>query len=181
MIETNKAKAAFNDYFQMGDGRSLEKLFQLYRSKPKNEVPTQRKATIAKWSSAHNWQERVEAKKAEIAKAQFEEIKRLAKETGYAIDAKRIWDLNKLAELLFEEIFEDDKRWLPDVKSIGSGEYAERVDLVRFNASLIKEFRAALDDLAKEMGERSTGVRLESDEARPMTVKVVRGVSVDDL
>lgn len=50
--------------------------------------------------------------------------------------------------------FENYKVWLPDVKQIGSGEDATRVDIVRFNAALISEFRAALDDLAKETGGR---------------------------
>ncbi len=45
------------------------------------------------------------------------------------------------------------KIWLPDVKSIGTGPTAERVDLVQFNAPLIRELRACLDDIAAELGD----------------------------
>lgn len=44
--------------------------------------------------------------------------------------------------------------WVHDVKQIGSGDTAERVDIVRFNAALIEQLRGALDDIAKETGGR---------------------------
>jgi hypothetical protein len=53
---------------------------------------------------------------------------------------------------------------VPDVKSIGSGEFAERVDLVRFNAALLEQFRGTLDDIAQEVGQRkqnSTSLNLD--------------------
>ncbi len=40
------------------------------------------------------------------------------------------------------------------MKAIGTGEFAERVDLVRFNAPIFAEIRAHFDDIAKEKGER---------------------------
>lgn len=52
------------------------------------------------------------------------------------------------------EVFEEDKRWLPDVKSIGAGEFAERVDIVRFNEGIINQLRGTLADLAAEVGDR---------------------------
>jgi hypothetical protein len=74
--------------------------------------------------------------------------------SGYALKHERVRSLNKLAELLLDEANEEDKRWCPDVKSIGSGPGAERVDIVRFNGSLIEQARKTLDDIAAEMGER---------------------------
>lgn len=44
--------------------------------------------------------------------------------------------------------------WLKDVKQIGSGESAERVDIVRFNAAMFEQLRGTLDDIAKEVGGR---------------------------
>jgi hypothetical protein len=44
--------------------------------------------------------------------------------------------------------------WLPDVKQVGSGENAERVDIVKFNSALIAEYRSTLADLAAETGGR---------------------------
>jgi hypothetical protein len=44
--------------------------------------------------------------------------------------------------------------WVPDVKQIGSGADAERVDIEHFNSAIISEYRATLDDIAKETGGR---------------------------
>jgi hypothetical protein len=51
--------------------------------------------------------------------------------------------------------------WLRDYKQIGSGEFAEKVDIYRFNAALVSEYRAALDDIAKEVGGRKQKVDME--------------------
>jgi hypothetical protein len=39
-------------------------------------------------------------------------------------------------------------------KQVGAGEFAERIDLVRFNASILAEYRSTLADLAAETGGR---------------------------
>lgn len=44
--------------------------------------------------------------------------------------------------------------WVADVKSIGSGEFAERVDIERFNSALVEQYRKVLEDIAKETGGR---------------------------
>ena len=75
-------------------------------------------------------------------------------QSGFALKHERIQALNALAEMLLEEVKEVDKRWCPDVKSIGQGEFAERVDIVRFNGSLIEQARKSLEDIAAELGER---------------------------
>jgi len=41
-----------------------------------------------------------------------------------------------------------------DVKSIGAGDNAERVETEKFNAPLVHEFRGLLDDIAAEVGGR---------------------------
>jgi len=170
MRESNKATQAFEDYFSLGPGRSLDKLLEQYRVQSGNKAstPTLRKATLAKWSSSFGWQQRVAERDAEIAQAAFEKVKEQATETGYAVWQKRIADLNSLAALLFEEISDVDKRWLPDVKQIGSGESFERVDIVRFNSALIEQFRQALGDIASEMGERVKGIKIEGKEGAPV-------------
>lgn len=158
MRETNKARQAFEDYYALGPGRSLRKLVQRYNKDGTENPPTKHLNTLAKWSKAHNWQERVKGRDEEIARAHLEHLKETATETGYALFYKRIGDLNEIAELLRQEIFTEEKRWLPDVKQIGSGEEAERVDILRFNAALIREFRGILEDIAAEMGERVKGI-----------------------
>lgn len=83
---------------------------------------------------------------------------------GFALDHIRVRSLKLLAARLEEEIGQEDKVWLPDVKQIGAGDDAERVDLVRFNAPLIEQFRGALADIAEETGGRQkTGRQLNVD------------------
>lgn len=172
MRETQRAKQAFEDYFNMGAGRSLRLLTEQYCSYKSADPrpPSRRIATIKTWSATHNWQERVREREFEIAEAQFDAIKKGAIEAGYAHYPKRVQDLVALAELLLEEIYEEDKRWVPDVKSIGGGAFAERVDIVRFNSPLIEQFRRTLEDIASEMGERVKKVSLTGRDGGPIVI-----------
>ena len=177
MRETNKAKQAFEDYFNLGPGRSLRLLRDLYKAQtnPEARPPTKQLATIKIWSSNHKWQDRIGQRQQEIAEAQFEAIKGKAIKAGYAYWPSRVKDLIALGELLLEEINTEDKRWLPDVKQIGSGKDAERVDLVRFNSPLIEQFRRTLDDIASEMGERKQVMELGTGDGQPLIIRVLYG------
>jgi len=66
------------------------------------------------------------------------------------LKSNRIKDLNALAELLNEEVFDEGKRWIEDVKAVGKSPYYVK----QFNDSIVREYRATLDDIAKEKGER---------------------------
>lgn len=68
MRETPRARVAFADYVALGDGRSLERLVDRYRSAPEVS-PTTRLATLKRWSASHNWQARI----TEIAAQQEQE------------------------------------------------------------------------------------------------------------
>lgn len=74
--------------------------------------------------------------------------------TDYAVMYRRVAQLNEQAKQLIAMLDDPNKVWVPDVKAIGSGPDAERVDLVQFNDSLFREIRATFDDIAKELGER---------------------------
>src|SRR3990172_2547657 len=165
MRETNKARQAFEDYFNMGPGRSLAKLRQKYAKYTAKKPPTIHLRILQKWSSEHGWQKRVAAREAGIAAKTLEVITEEATKSGYALYQKRIADLNKVGELLFEEIMTEDKRWLPDVKQLGVGKDAERVDIVRFNAPLVAQYREALEDIAEEMGEREPKSKTEQPDS----------------
>jgi len=109
--------------------------------------------------TAYNWlkdpeiqSERAAREKA-LAEAEQAEITRILT-SGYALMHKRVEALNALSQKLEAYLADENKVWLPDVKAIGTGEFAERVDLVTFNADLVKEYRATFDDLAKELGQR---------------------------
>ncbi len=67
--ETPAALQAFEDYWAMGDGRTLPALAQLYsdRSRSGEAVPTHHLSQLKAWSSAHGWQERCKQRIAEEA------------------------------------------------------------------------------------------------------------------
>jgi hypothetical protein len=58
--EPSKANQALHDYALLGPGRSLAQLIDRYQSAGEaRTLPTKRIATLAAWSSAYSWQERV--------------------------------------------------------------------------------------------------------------------------
>ncbi len=131
MKESNKAKQAFEDYFNLGPGRSLRKLTQTYREVGTKSAPTKHFSTLQKWSATHKWQDRIAQRDLEIAKARLDVIKEKATETGYAIFYKRIHDLGVIAERMFKLL-----------------------EVGPLPPATIREFRGLLDDIAKEKGER---------------------------
>ncbi|MCB0207720.1 MAG: hypothetical protein KDJ52_00230 [Anaerolineae bacterium] len=162
--ESKKAVTACNDYLRLGPGRSLAKLCRTYAEPGPIRPPTRHLATLKRWSADYNWQQRAALYDAEIEQQKSDYTQSIMK-SGLALPHERVTELKALAWFLRQEIFiindngeieglNRDKVWLPDVKQIGGGEFAERVDLVRFNSSLFERFQAILDDLAKETGGR---------------------------
>jgi|SRR6185312_5836434 len=94
----------------------------------------------------------------------------------YALKHKRVAELNRIVTKLIGYLEDESHVWLPDVKAIGTGEFAERVDLVRFNAPLFSEIRAHFDDIAKEKGERVK----KSQMAVSFPPDVYEGIGPDD-
>ncbi len=136
MKETNKARSAFEDYYNMGPGRSLVKLMVQYQTNAK-AVPTKHISRLKVWSTEHGWQERGKHRDREVADAAMEEIKERASSSGYSIWQKRVFDLNIIAERIFGLI------------SVGG-----------LPPGLLREFRALLDDIATEMGERTQKIEI---------------------
>jgi hypothetical protein len=169
----------------MGPGRSLRELWRRYNETQRNTTPTQSWNTLAGWSSRYQWAERAEA-----YDLQLEEQKNQRRDeimaSGLALTHERVEKLKWLAVFLESQISEQGEDgiyhnvWLPDVKQIGSGSMAERVDIERFNASLISEYRSTLDDLAKETGGRKTRVEHGGDEEGLPIRVVIGGISLSD-
>lgn len=126
-----------------------------------------------------NWKERAEAWDKYVSElaAQEAERQRVAiLSSGFARQEERVRALNELAQLLLSEAREDNRRWLPDVKGIGTGDNFERIDIVRFNAGLLSELRGLLDDLAREVGGRAKSVELSGPGGKPIETRDVDAV-----
>lgn len=180
--ESDAAVIACNDWLRMGTGRSLPALLELYQQKSAFisdfKPPSTSYKTLNTWSSRYNWPER-----ATEYDAAWEQRKNAEREAvlnyGLSLDYERVRELYQLADFLRGQIYERNldsgvfhNIWVPDVKSIGSGDKAERVDIERFNAPLIEQYRKVLEDIAKEVGGRVNKTDLTSDGER-LAVEVV--------
>lgn len=148
----------FERYRLMELVRSIAAVFQEEETERNREKP--RTKPTGDWyeiAKQWQWEERAAAWDAyqdeQLEKQILAERKKVLK-SHYALMHKRVQELDELATLLRKEIHEKEKYYLTDVKQIGYGEFAERVDLEVFNDKLISEFRATLTDIAAEMGER---------------------------
>jgi hypothetical protein len=67
--ETPAALQAFEDYWAMGDGRSLRKLAVAYKERTAGgqAVPTRQVGQLFKWSTQHHWEDRVKDRTLEEA------------------------------------------------------------------------------------------------------------------
>lgn len=166
--ETDAAVQACNDWLRMGSGRSIAGLIEKYLDLSKFQVgyqpPSVAPGTLYTWSSKFDWPERASEYDSDIEMRKNRELRRV-QELDIANPHGRIEKLIRLAEFLEGQIYERSEAdetgkavyhnvWVPDVKSVGSGDAVEIVDIERFNAPLIREFRATLDDIAKEVGGR---------------------------
>lgn len=143
----------------MGIGRTLSDLLSRYTEIHRDTPPTQSIDTLKRWSSKYSWSERTIGYDTTWEERKNEERNHVFN-MELALDYGRVKKLIRLADMLEEQIYEQGENgdlhnvWLPDVKQIGSGEWAERVDIERFNGALISEYRATLDDISKEVGGR---------------------------
>jgi len=158
-MEPNRWFQRFERFRLLGPERTLLGVFNEWRLAKSRPIS---RSNPKSWRDAANqwrWRERAEAWDqhiSELASAVADDERLRILSSGYALKHKRVEELDKLAVLLLGELREENKRWLPDVKSIGSGFAAERVDIVRFNAPLIEQARKTLEDIAAEMGDRMT-------------------------
>lgn len=170
MKESPRARQAWADYLALGPDRSLEKLLAHYQRRT-GSVPTRQLSRLKRWSTDHGWQSRLAAiadaaaKEAAEAEATY---RRSILEEGFGLAHERVKALKALAAELLDDVTRGGRRWLPDVKQIGSGEMAERVDLERFNASEVEQLRGLLDDIAREKGDRKAKHELTGKDGGPI-------------
>lgn len=189
--ESDAAVQACNDWLRMGPGRNLRELVDEYKLQSTRnrrfKPPTLDYGTLRTWSSKFNWAER-----ATEYDVNFDALKNEERAKVFANelvnDFGRIRKLVALAAFLEGQLYEYSESepdeegnkiirfhnvWNPDVKSIGGGEFAERVDIERFNSAIISEYRAILADIAKEVGGRIEKKELTGANGGALTIKVV--------
>lgn len=179
--ESAAAYAALCDYCQMGAGRSLSALLDRYRAAT-NTPPTRREKTLKDWSRFNEWQARSGAYDKAAAEALERELqakRRAVMEEGLALDFERVRALKRVALLLEEELFDEKRRWAVSVKVEGKGEgekaVTETVTTRLFNKGLITEWRGAMDDIAKEVGDRKQKTELTGKDGGPLKVDDGKG------
>lgn len=170
----------FTRYRLMEPTRSIAAVFQEENSKKLEKTRKSPEPDGTWYAKAREWQwdERVNAW--DIHQSQEQE-KIIAKEkeqvlkSRYALVHKRIEQLDRIAQKLLDYAEEEDKVWMLDVKAIGNGPDAERVDLVRFNDALFREIRAHFADIAAELGERvkTTKQEITGKDGQPIEAKNV--------
>lgn len=148
----------FDRYRLMWPVRKIASVFQAEQTEKNREKP--RTIPTGDWYEMANewrWEERAAAwdayMDAELEKTIAAERKKILR-SELALQHKRVELLNSKAKQLAAITDNPEQVWLLDVKSIGTGPDAERVDLVQFNDAAFKELREYLSDIADEMGER---------------------------
>lgn len=153
----------YERYRLMEPVRSIAAVYQEEHAEQEESASTDVKRRLkvpGEWykvAEQWRWDERVAAwdsyLDAEIEKTIATERKKVLR-SEFALQHKRVEALNRKIKQLMKITDTDDSIWLADVKSVGTGPTAERVDLVQFNDAAFKELREYLADIADEMGER---------------------------
>ena len=177
--ETDRAVVACNDYLRMGAGRTMVELHENYveAKKRRESIPTTSQQSLYEWSSRFGWASRCREYDAEIDGIKNETAQQILG-SGLALSHERVLSLKTLAVKLESELNEDEGLWLEDFKQIGHGKSSRAIRIVRFNGSLIHQFRNTLDDLAKETGGRVHKQEFTGAEGSPLGVGVF---SFDDI
>jgi len=147
----------FEAFLQMQPERTIQAVYREITKDDDNNAPGSWYKQAQKWQ----WENRAAAWDAHLDAEWEKSLKRERTKVmrkRYALQHKRIEALDELAQKLIDYLGDEDNIWLPDVKQIGYGKFAEKVELIRFNAPLMSEIRATLADIAAERGERVKNV-----------------------
>jgi len=184
--ESKKAHSAFMDYFLMGGGRSLRKLGDKYVKQASSdyqakEPPTKKQNTLMAWSLRNHWQARIAQQTLidnEMALEQYrqrhmspaEVIARLS-DMGRA-DMAEFADVRSPAGLEKKLNSHVVKRITVQARQHKDGTVTAKTTIELHDA------QGALEKLARHLGLfEGAG----DSEDKPLVIKVLKGVSMDDL
>jgi hypothetical protein len=147
----------FRAYLLMGFKRSVQAVFQLEAEENRGNQRAEAHGYWYEYAKQYDWAKRAQAYDAHWIEEQDKLIaqeREVVLRTGFAVQHRRIQSLDNLLNKLIEMTEDENKIWIPDVKSIGAGPKAYAADIVHFNAplfTLIEKYKASI---AAEMGER---------------------------
>ena len=147
----------FRVYLLMGSRRSVGAVYR-------KEYHVKARQTTLKisgdWYEAAkqwNWLERArdydEFQRAEEDRIIAEEKEKVLR-SGFALMHKRIKELDRLSRKLIQMEKDESKVWIPEIRTIGSGDNAQHIEKLVFNAPLYQTIDKLFDSIAKETGER---------------------------
>lgn len=164
----------FTTYRNMGTRRSVNAVYAKENNKKQQKTTTFPGPTWYEAAKTWKWEERAKTwdayRIAEEDKVIAEERNKVLR-SGFALMHKRVKELDKLTRKLIKMTDEEDKVWIPDVKAIGNGPTAERVDLVNFNAPLFTLIDKYLASIAAEMGERIKKTEVTGKDGGPIEIE----------
>lgn len=165
----------FRAYLLMGIKRSVNAVFAKEARKDGKRRGIEAPGAWYDTEKTWKWKERARAYDESV---RVEEDRIIAEEkekilrSGYALMHKRVQELDRLSRRLVAMTKDEDKVWLPDVKSIQVGiEIYERVDLVHFNAPLFTLIEKYFASIAAELGERVKKQELTGKNGGPLEVR----------
>lgn len=82
---------------------------------------------------------------------------------GYATVTQRINALTELADRMRQDLLTNGKLWLTRQRAIGPASQVRFVAEEEFNASEVAQYRGALEDIAKELGQRTTNLKIDEE------------------
>ena len=148
--ETVVEVIACNDYLRMGPARNIAGLHRIYQKDP---LYSRALSSLYHYSWDYGWAARADEYDTRLETAKNKVAEEVLT-TGLSLSYTRIKKLKRLAQLLEEEIARPGRLYITDTKQIGTGKYAREVSTIRFNSALIEQYRAVMDDIAKETGGR---------------------------
>lgn len=141
--------------------------------------------TLGEWKSHPDFKARVDL--------HISELRARVRRRGIAIVENRVAHLQRRHDLMNEVIVERGKSremqgvpggatglMVHNVKAVGSGENAERIDLYEVDTALLKELREHERQAAQELGQWQDKID-HTTGGKPFIVKILNGVSMDEL